>query len=79
MLIFLKRHEILDTQTSVPIIEEDGHGMEPDELVQDDSQGDEPDQTLPYMLGDDRYRMCLGMIPFLSLIVTLQVTMRTSV
>ena len=51
-----KRHEILDTQTSVPIVEEEDHDMEPDELVQDDSQGDEPfdpDQTLPYMLGDD--------------------------
>ena len=51
-----KRHEILNTQTSVPIVEEDDHDMEPDELVQDDSQGDEPfdpDQTLPYMLGDD--------------------------
>ena len=51
-----ERHEILDTQTSVPMFEEDGHDMEPDELVQDDSQGDKPfgsDQTLPYMLGDD--------------------------
>ena len=50
LLLRRKRHEILHTQTSVPIVGEEDHDMEPDELVQDDSQGDEPfdpDQTLP--------------------------------